>query len=75
MAMEAHHETFFIENVIQMNILAATSNDDARNEVYNVAVGDRTTLNQLFDEISSSLSNYGYEDINRHLIENFEPAT
>lgn len=53
----------FIENVIQMNILAATSNDDARNEVYNVAVGDRTTLNQLFDEISSSLSNYGYEDI------------
>lgn len=53
----------FIENVIQMNILAATSNDDARDEVYNVAVGDRNTLNQLFNEIRSSLEKHGYKNI------------
>ncbi|PLX22483.1 MAG: LPS biosynthesis protein WbpP, partial [Salinivirgaceae bacterium] len=38
----------FIENVIQANELAATTNDiDALNRVYNVAYGKRTTLNEL----------------------------
>ena len=34
-----------------MNILAATSTDDAANEIYNVALNDRTTLNELYDAI------------------------
>ncbi|HET7360733.1 MAG TPA: NAD-dependent epimerase/dehydratase family protein, partial [Salinimicrobium sp.] len=35
----------YIDNVIQMNLLAITSNNPkAVNEVYNTAVGDRTTL-------------------------------
>jgi UDP-N-acetylglucosamine/UDP-N-acetylgalactosamine 4-epimerase len=38
----------YIENVIQMNLLAAmTENPQAVNQVYNVAVGDRTSLNSL----------------------------
>lgn len=45
----------FVENVVQMNILAATSSDSAKNQVYNVAVGDRTTLNELFLAIKNSL--------------------
>jgi len=45
----------FIDNTVQMNILAATATDDAKNEVYNVAVGDRTTLNDLYKVIQSSL--------------------
>lgn len=45
----------FIENVVQMNILAATTNDEAKNNVYNVAVGDRTDLNMLFDSLKSGL--------------------
>jgi UDP-N-acetylglucosamine 4-epimerase len=45
----------YIENTVQMNILAATAQDDAKANVYNVAVGDRTTLNDLFDSIKKAL--------------------
>lgn len=45
----------YIENTVQMNILAATAQDDAKAHVYNVAVGDRTTLNDLFSSIKSAL--------------------
>jgi UDP-N-acetylglucosamine 4-epimerase len=39
----------FVENVVQANILAAlTQNPDALNQVYNVAVGEATSLNQLY---------------------------
>ena len=39
----------YIENCVQANILAAsTQNADAVNQVYNVAFGQRTTLNELF---------------------------
>jgi len=42
----------YIENVIQMNILAATTNsDDAINQVYNVALNERTSLNELHQMI------------------------
>ncbi|WP_454442517.1 NAD-dependent epimerase/dehydratase family protein [Vibrio bathopelagicus] len=53
---ETSRDFCFIENTVQMNILAATASDDAKNEVYNVAVGDRTTLNSLFDSIKETLS-------------------
>ena len=46
----------FIENTVQANILAATASGLGRNQVYNVAVGGRTSLNQLFISIKKSLS-------------------
>ena len=46
----------FIENAVQANILAATANNDAKNQVYNVAVGGRTTLNTLFTALKDNLS-------------------
>ena len=46
----------FIENAVQANILAATANDDAKNQVYNVAVGGRTTLNTLFTALKDNLA-------------------
>ena len=49
----------FIENAVQANILAATANSDAKNQVYNVAVGGRTTLNTLFTALKESLSKNG----------------
>lgn len=52
---ETSRDFCFIENVIQTNILAATASDEARNEVYNVAVGDRTSLNTLFLSIKHAL--------------------
>jgi UDP-N-acetylglucosamine 4-epimerase len=52
---ETSRDFCFIENTVQMNILAATADDEAKNEVYNVAVGDRTTLNDLYKAIQAAL--------------------
>ncbi len=46
----------FVANVIQANLLAATADaSEALNQVYNVAVGDRTTLRELHALIKSEL--------------------
>jgi UDP-N-acetylglucosamine 4-epimerase len=74
---ETSRDFCFIENVRQINLLAATINTlppppfegggagafqgngaggtDPTNQVYNVAVGDRTTLNQLFEQLQLNL--------------------
>ena len=52
---ETSRDFCFIENTVQMNILAATAEESAKNQVYNVAVGDRTTLNTLFSSIKTAL--------------------
>ena len=53
---ETSRDFCFIENVRQANLLAATSESSgATNQVYNVAVGDRTTLNQLYEQIKLNL--------------------
>ncbi|WP_289098613.1 NAD-dependent epimerase/dehydratase family protein [uncultured Pseudoalteromonas sp.] len=52
---ETSRDFCFIENVVQMNILAATAPEHAKGEVYNVAVGDRTTLNDLYKAIQNAL--------------------
>ena len=44
-----------------MNLLAATAPDEAKNQVYNVAVGDRTTLNDLYFAIKAALNNNGVQ--------------
>ena len=57
---ETSRDFCFIENTVQANILAATTqNDEAKNQVYNVAVGDRTTLNGLFNAIKAALNENG----------------
>ena len=52
---ETSRDFCFIKNTVQANILAATANDEAKNQVYNVAVGDRTTLNDLFNALQAAL--------------------
>lgn len=53
---ETSRDFCFISNVVQANLLAATSNNPAAvNQVYNVAVGDRTTLNQLYEQLHLNL--------------------
>ncbi|WP_044246557.1 SDR family oxidoreductase [Parabacteroides goldsteinii] len=52
----------YIDNVIQMNMLAmTTSNSEAVNQVYNTAYGERTTLNQLVEYLRECLSKYDSE--------------
>lgn len=49
----------YIDNVIQMNLLAITTeNKDALNTVYNVAYGDRTTLLELTTLLKEHLSKF-----------------
>ncbi|MGH1472178.1 MAG: NAD-dependent epimerase/dehydratase family protein [Cellvibrionaceae bacterium] len=53
---ETSRDFCFIENTVQINLLAATAEDESKNEVYNVAVGDRTTLNDLYGSIKTALA-------------------
>lgn len=46
----------FIENVVQANLLAGTiENPDALDQAYNIAMGQRTTLNELFAALKEEL--------------------
>ncbi|MDX1734451.1 MAG: NAD-dependent epimerase/dehydratase family protein, partial [Halioglobus sp.] len=56
---ETSRDFCYIDNTVQANLLAATvENEDALNQVYNVAVGGRTTLNELFAYIRSLLARH-----------------
>ncbi len=49
----------YIDNVIQMNMLALSSdNENALNQIYNTAVGDRTTLLELTQLLKKHLAIY-----------------
>src|SRR6266487_2428992 len=53
---ETSRDFCYVANVVQANLLAATAQEpEAINQVYNVAVCARTTLNQLFDLLRSKL--------------------
>lgn len=50
---ETSRDFCFIDNTVRANLLA--ENPEAKKQVYNVALGDRTTLNQLFEAIQIAL--------------------
>jgi len=53
---ETSRDFCFIDNVVQANLLSAVAtNSDAVNQVYNVALNERTSLNQLYDMMRSLL--------------------
>ena len=53
---ETSRDFCYIDNTVQMNLLAATTdNDDATDQVYNVALNDRTSLNKLYQMIEERL--------------------
>jgi len=53
---ETARDFCYVDNVVQANLLAATVDDPAAvNQVYNIAVNARTTLNALFELIRSLL--------------------
>jgi UDP-N-acetylglucosamine 4-epimerase len=56
---ETSRDFCYVANVVQANLLAAlTQKEAALNQVYNIAVGGRTTLNQLYSTIQSLLSSH-----------------
>lgn len=53
---ETSRDFCYIENVVQVNLLAALAeNLEAVNQIYNVAVNERTSLNQLYEMVSGLL--------------------
>lgn len=59
---ETSRDFCYIDNAVQANILAATTdNKEAVNQVYNIAVGGRTSLNELFRMIRDSLAEFKAE--------------
>ena len=53
---ETSRDFCYIDNAVQANLLAAmVENPEAVNQVYNVAVGERTTLNELYKAIHGLL--------------------
>jgi UDP-N-acetylglucosamine 4-epimerase len=53
---ETSRDFCYIANVVQANLLAAsTPNIEAVNQVYNIAVGGRTTLNELYAQLKQNL--------------------
>lgn len=62
---ETSRDFSFVANAVQLNILAATADDVAKDEIYNMALGDRTTLNDLFVCIREALKDNGIHYYNR----------
>ena len=53
---ETSRDFCYIDNTVQMYLLAAmTESDEATNQVYNVALNDRISLNQLYGMIEERL--------------------
>ena len=54
---ETSRDFCYVDNAVQANLLAATStSEEAIGQVYNIAVGDRTSLNQLYLKLCENLS-------------------
>lgn len=52
---ETSRDFCFVDNVVQVNLLAGcTTNVEAVNQVYNVAVGERLSLNELYKFLASA---------------------
>lgn len=60
---ETSRDFCYIDNVVQINILAATCDTLEKNEVFNVAVGGQTSLKQLIELIKENLRQNSFTDI------------
>ena len=69
---ETSRDFCYIDNAVQANLLAATATaPDARNQVYNVAVGDRSSLNRLFEALREALADNGIHYIGSKVYRDF----
>jgi UDP-N-acetylglucosamine 4-epimerase len=55
---ETSRDFCYISNVVQANILAAVADEEAAGAVFNIAFGERTTLNELFVYLCDGLAEY-----------------
>ena len=55
---ETSRDFCYIDNVVQANLLASFAPEEGRNKIYNVAFGQRTTLNELFALIREEVARH-----------------
>jgi UDP-N-acetylglucosamine 4-epimerase len=53
---ETSRDFCYVSNVVQANLLAALAAEDARDQIYNIAFGERTSLNELFLLLRDSIA-------------------
>jgi UDP-N-acetylglucosamine 4-epimerase len=58
---ETSRDFCFVDNAVQANLLAATTAAENKNEIYNVAVGGITTLNELLASLKTVLASHGVQ--------------
>jgi len=56
---ETSRDFCYVANAVQANLLAALAEEEHRDRVYNVAVGERTSLNELFENLVAELAAAG----------------
>jgi UDP-N-acetylglucosamine 4-epimerase len=71
---ETSRDFCFVANAVQANIRAALAADEAQGEVYNVAVGARTSLNQLFALVREGLEGHQVHYAREPLHADFRPG-
>lgn len=68
---ETSRDFCYVKNAVEANILATFAPESSKNHIYNIAVGDRTSLNELYQMIKSSLKEKKYSVIKEPVFRNF----
>ncbi len=71
---ETSRDFCFVENAVQANLLASVAEGEAQDQVYNVAVSGRTTLNQLFGFLVEALGENGVQYGKQPVYRDFRPG-
>jgi UDP-N-acetylglucosamine 4-epimerase len=71
---ETSRDFCFVANAVQANIRAALAGDEVQGEVFNVAVGTRTSLNELFGLVREGLSQHQVHYSREPLHSDFRPG-
>ncbi|MDN7136788.1 GDP-mannose 4,6-dehydratase [Pseudidiomarina sp. 1ASP75-14] len=71
---ETSRDFSYVANAVQLNVLAATAKLEAKDEVYNMALGDRTTLNELLEGIRSALRENRIDYSDKAVYRDFRPG-
>ncbi|MBR8653633.1 Vi polysaccharide biosynthesis UDP-N-acetylglucosaminuronic acid C-4 epimerase TviC [Achromobacter sp. Marseille-Q0513] len=71
---ETSRDFCYVANAIQANLLAAVAPQEGRNQVYNVAVSGRSTLNQLFGFLVQTLGRQGVAYGKQPVYADFRPG-
>lgn len=61
----------YVDNVVQANILSAIADDASKDQIYNIAVGEQTTLNQLYNILQDIIPTDGRKSHSKLLYKDF----